>query len=138
MNIGKTKEFYRNFQKQDLCDCAYCRNYIHEVKPAYPELSEYLERLGVDIEKPLETMPLEPDGSGYIEYAGPQYIVCGKPDDFVKTAIGSVYVDLAGSHPSTGMEAPHFVIELYPIRLKWVMGPGRENRNLRQESNVWS
>lgn len=73
----------------------------------------------MDIEKPLETMPLEPDEAGELEYAGPQYIVCGTPEGFTGNEIGSVQVQIAPSHPSTGMEEPHFVIELYPIKLKW-------------------
>ena len=73
----------------------------------------------MDIEKPLETLPLEPDGSGSLEYACAQYIVLGSPDDFTKTAVGPILADLAGAHPSTGVEEAHFVIELSPIRLKW-------------------
>ena len=50
-----------------------------------------------------------------------QYIVFGKPDDFAKVKVGSVDVSIAEMHPSTQTEEPHFVIEAYPIRLKWVM-----------------
>ena len=77
--------------------------------------------LGIDIEKPFETMPLEPDETGNIEYISAQYIICGEPDNFVKTIIGSVNVDVAGAHPSTQINEAHFVIEIYPVRLKWVM-----------------
>lgn len=66
-------------------------------------------------------MPLEPDKSGYIDYLRAQYIVFGKPDDFAKVKVGSVNVAIAEIHPSTQAEEPHFVIEAYPIRLKWVM-----------------
>ena len=66
-----------------------------------------------------KTMPLEPDETGQLEYAGPQYIVCGTPEGFTETQIGSVRIEIAASHPSTGVEEPNFVIELYPIRLKW-------------------
>ena len=30
-------------------------------------------------------------------------------------------LDIEKSHPETQMEAEHFVIEIYPIKLKWVM-----------------
>ena len=66
-------------------------------------------------------MPLEPDKSGYIDYLRAQYIVFLNPYDFAKTTVGSVNVDIAEMHPSTQTEEPHFVIEAYPIRLKWVM-----------------
>lgn len=119
MDAKKTRAFYSKLSSQDICDCAYCQNYIRRVRAAYPAAADYLSHLGVDIEKPLETMPLEPDEAGKLEYAGPQYIVCGTPEGFAETRIGSVHVAIASSHPSTGLEEPHFVIELYPIRLKW-------------------
>ena len=56
-------------------------------------------------------MPLEPNETGYIEYISAQYIVYGEPDDFVKTVIGSVNVDVAGVHPSTQINEAHFVIK---------------------------
>lgn len=121
MDVEKTKEFYNQMKADELCNCAYCQNYIREIKSTYPKVSEYLSRLGVDIEKPFETMPLEPDKSGYIEYISSQYIVCGTSDDFMKVAVDSVSVDIAESHPATTVEEVHFVVEIYPIRLKWVM-----------------
>ena len=45
----------------------------------------------------------------------------GEPDDFVKTVIGSVHVDVADTHPTAQINEAHFVIEIYPVRLKWVM-----------------
>lgn len=121
MNIEKTKEFYARLKRSDLCNCAYCQNYVREVKTTYPMLAEYLQGLGVDIEKPFETMPLEPDETRHIEYLCSQYIVCGEQEGFEKVTIDSVNVDIAGSHPSTEMGEAHFVIEIYPICLKWVM-----------------
>lgn len=119
MNIEKTRTFYDRITLRDLCSCAYCQNYIQGIRAAYPEAAEYLAGLGVDIEKPLETLPLEPDSLGFLEYAGAQYIVLGTPDGFTKTTVGSVLVDMAGAHPPTALEEAHFVIELSPIRLKW-------------------
>ena len=121
MDIEGTKSYYDHIINRDLCDCAYCQNYVREIKVTYPKVAEYLCSLGIDIEKPFETMPLEPDEAGYIEYISAQYIVYGEPDDFVKTVIGSVNVDVSDTHPSTQINEAHFVIEIYPIRLKWVM-----------------
>lgn len=39
----------------------------------------------------------------------------------VKTVIGSVNVDVSDTHPSIQINEAHFFIEIYPIRLKWVM-----------------
>lgn len=121
MDIEKTKAFYERFKSTDLCDCAYCQNYVREIKAAYPKVAEYLACLGVDIEKPFETMPLEPDGAGNMEYICAQYIVCGEPDDFAGTVIDSVSVDVAQIHPSTQVEQAHFVMEIHPVCLKWGM-----------------
>lgn len=121
LDIEGTKSYYDHIINRDLCDCAYCQNYVREIKVTYPKVAEYLCSLGIDIEKPFETMPLEPDEAGYIEYISAQYIVYGEPDDFVKTVIGSVHVDVADTHPTTQINEAHFVIEIYPVRLKWVM-----------------
>lgn len=71
MDFEKTKEYYEQLASSDLCQCAYCRNYVKEVKKSYPLVSKYLENIGVDIEKPLKDS--------------------------------------------------HFIIEIFPIILKWVM-----------------
>ena len=115
MNIEKTREFYRDFD--DLCDCAYCRNYIREIKKSYPELDSYLKRIGVDIEKPFEIMPGEPIG-GFIEYLGAQYILIGNKDDFRKVKLKNITIDLAKEFPDPGIDGEYFVIEIYPIKLK--------------------
>ncbi len=121
MDIERTKLYYKQKSSSDICDCAYCQNYVREIKTTYPKVAEYLFSLGIDIEKPFETMPLEPDENGYIKYISSQYVVFGMPDDFVKTVIDSVDVVIANSHPSTFINEDHFVIEIYPILLKWVM-----------------
>ena len=76
MNKFKTENYYRELNKDSLCSCDYCRNYYKEVKAAYSELSDHLAGMGVDIEKPFETIPLEPY-EGNIEYIAVQYIVIG-------------------------------------------------------------
>lgn len=118
MTIEKTRDFYRDFN--DICDCAYCRNYINEVRKTYPNLAEYLNKLGVDIEKPFETMPGEPDG-GYIDYLGVQYILIGNKEEFRKAKLGQVTIDLADSFPDPGIDDNYYVIEIYPIKLKWTI-----------------
>lgn len=102
MDTEKTRAFYSQLSGKDICGCAYCQNYVRQIRAAYPEAADYLSRLGVDVEKPLETMPLEPDETGQLEYAGPQYIVCGTPEGFTETQIGSVRIEIAASHPRHG------------------------------------
>lgn len=123
MDIKKTEDFYKTMDTDYyICKCDDCQNYIKEIKHSYPLLSDYLQSIGVDIEKPFETVPLEPDKEGYIEYIGVQYIVLGSRNAFAPTMISDVKIDITESHPRTNVEGEHFVIELQPIRLKWVIG----------------
>lgn len=121
MHIEKTKAFYQQLESGELCDCVYCQNYIREIKSAYPEAAEFLSQLGVNIEKPFEVMLPESDEADTVVYPCVQYIIYGTPDDFTETTIGSVHIGIAGPHPSTAIKEEHFVIEIAPIRLKWVM-----------------
>lgn len=118
MNIEKTRQYYAGLTDENICDCAYCQNYVHEIKAAYPDLSEYLASLGVDIEKPFETMPVEPE-NGKMFYCGVQYIVLGTAEHFKDTLIDGVRVFVTDSHPMTNIKDDHFVIEVAPIYLKW-------------------
>lgn len=119
MSIEKTRDFYKDFD--DLCDCAYCRNYIREIKKSYPNLDLYLEQIGVDIEKPFETMPGEPE-NGFIEYFGVQYIVIGDKKNFSTRKFGEVAIRLAKSYPDPNLYGKYYVVELGPIKLEWTIG----------------
>ena len=35
LDIEKVKSYYNQIRSEDLCDCDFCRNNIHEVKAAY-------------------------------------------------------------------------------------------------------
>lgn len=118
MNIEKTRDFYKTYD--DLCDCAYCRNYIREIKKSYPDLVAFLDKIGVDVEKPFETMPGEPENN-FIEYFGVQYLVMGDKIDFSKTKLGEIAIDLAKSFPDPGLDCNYYVIEVGPIKLKWTI-----------------
>ena len=86
MDKIKTENYYKALNNENLCSCDYCRNYYKEAKETYPELSDYLARMGIDIEKPLETMPLEPY-EGAIEYIAVQYIALGNVSVFILSII---------------------------------------------------
>lgn len=119
MNIEATRTYYENMLLTDLCDCNYCQNYIKEIKKTYPLVANYLEAIGVNIEKPFETMPLEPDNNK-IEYIAAQYIVFGDFENFKETTISNVSIQIANSYPNTNINEKHFVIEISPIILNWV------------------
>lgn len=118
MDVQKTKAFYEETGTEDLCQCAYCRNYVQHISSAYPEVAEFLETLGADIEKPFETSPLEPE-NGYLDYISAQYIIMGSKEGFRNSMISEVSIRIAESHPAADIPEEHFVIELFPIRLSW-------------------
>lgn len=121
MDIKRTKTYYQRLNIKDMCQCTYCLNYYQEVEKEYPGLSKYLKTFGIDIQKPFETMPLEVDDKGYIEYICAQYIVFGSKIDFKSNVVKGVEINIAEPHPSTDISEEHFVIEISPIRLKWII-----------------
>ena len=120
INIPKTIEYYHSITEASMCDCNYCRSYRWQVKSAYPQVTEYLTALGIDIEKPFETSPLDPDENGMLEYCCCQYIAFGKCKPEYYHKVGDVEFRIATSYPSIGIEQEHFVIELFPIKLKYI------------------
>ena len=121
VDVSATKDYYNSITDSTLCDCSYCRNYRLQIKSAHPEVATYLETWGIDIEKPFETSPLEPDENGTLEYCGCQYIVFGSCNPEYHHRIGNVEFRVATSYPSTGIEQEHFVIEFFPIKLRSVI-----------------
>ena len=120
VDASRTKAYYDAITVSSLCDCAYCRSYRYQVKAAFPKVAEYLASLGVDIEKPFETSPLEPDEAGMLVFCGCQYIVLGNCRAEYHRRIDGVEVRVAVSYPQTGLEQEHFVLELFPIQLPYI------------------
>ena len=118
MNVEKTRQYYAELTDADICDCAYCQNYVREIKGAYPDLATHLASYGVDIEKPFEAMPIEAE-NGQMFYSGVQYVILGKADEFKESSVGKARVLITDSHPMTGIMEDHFVIEISPVFLKW-------------------
>ncbi len=119
MDLEKTRAFYSRISSGDVCGCAYCQNYVRRDQGGLSRSGGLPVPPGRGRGKAPGDHAPEPDETGQLEYAGPQYIVCGTPEGFTETQIGSVRIEIAASHPATGVEEPNFVIELYPIRLKW-------------------
>ena len=118
VNILKTKNYYHSITDASLCDCGYCRSYRLQVKSEYTKVARYLELFGIDITKPYETSAMEPDDKGILEYCCCQYIVFGNCAMEYHHKIDEVEFRVATSYPGTGIEQEHFVIELFPIKLK--------------------
>ena len=121
VNIEKTKQYYDSLEYQLLCECNYCKNYYSQVKAEYPKVASYLDSLGIDIEKPFEVSPLEPNENNILEYCTCQYIVFGSCPDTYSYQIDDVEFRVAESYPNTGRKEEHFVLEFYPIKLKMIV-----------------
>ncbi|WP_461815671.1 hypothetical protein [Faecalimonas sp.] len=117
VNVHQNIAYYSHLPEKALCDCVYCKNYYSQVKSAYPEVAAYLLRLGIDIEKPFETSPLEPQ-NGYLTYCCCQYIAFGSCSDTFYHKIGNVEFRKATSYPNTHITEQHFVLDVWPITLK--------------------
>ena len=119
IDIQKTKSYYSALPETSLCDCGYCKNYRSQIRAAYPEVASYLAHLGIDIEKPFETSPLEPDSEGTLLYCACQYIVFGTCRENYQHEIDAVTFRIANSYPSTGISDEHFILEFSPVSLKF-------------------
>ncbi len=117
VDVEKTRRYYTRLSGDKLCNCSYCQNYYAQIKSAYPQVAKYLSSLGIDIEKPFETSPLEPE-NGNLEYCACQYIAFGSCSETYTHKIGDVAFRKAGSYPGTGIAEQHFVLEFSPVILK--------------------
>ena len=118
VNAEKTRAYYAALREEDLCDCAYCRNFRREMAGAYPEVAAYLATLGVEAEKAFETSPLEPE-DGFLPYCGCEYVVFGHCEEDYFHEIGGVTVRPTAFYPRTGLMEAHFVLSVSPICLPW-------------------
>lgn len=124
LDIKRTKEYYQKLTPDFPCQCDYCKNYCKEIKAAYPKVAAYLESIGVDIELPSETAPMDPDENGAITYIFAQYDVYGDGEGFEEREISGVRIHLTENHPAFAdeeMEKECVVVELTPITLPWTI-----------------
>lgn len=119
IDIAKTKDYYEKIPANELCDCAYCVNFRKHIRAVYPALTAYLDSLGVDIEKPLETTPLEPDKNHTLLYACVEYPVIGTCESDFETKIGDTEIRVGTSYPTPDPEPgdAYFVLDCFSINL---------------------
>ena len=115
IDIGKTKEYYNSLSSGLLCDCDYSKLYYAKSRKEFCELALWLDKYGVDIEKPFEVISLEPDDNGMLDYIGVQYIVFGNFKNDNSYYVGDFNIKIADSHPNTGISDEHFVLEVIPM-----------------------
>ncbi len=107
MDIEKTRAYYINYSRKDTCQCEYCQNLIDEIRAAYPELSLFLDSIGVDIERPFEaSLPYEYKKGIWI-FPFVQYLVAGNTDGFKETTIKDITVGICTSINNCSMNGSY-------------------------------
>ena len=63
VDTEKTREFYRNDQGADECNCLYCHNFVEAIKSLDTNVLQLFQRLGIRLEKPahLSDIPISDD-----------------------------------------------------------------------------
>ena len=122
VDVEKTKHYY---QTHSLCECDGCRNFYGQVRQVYPELAEFLQKFGADVEKPDETPWWAVDGR--IEYT-PFYTVIGTAafSRACEINLGTMQLLITrGEDPlhyiPNEQKEPYFVIGVYNLDLPWVL-----------------
>lgn len=115
IDIVKTREYYNSLSLGLLCDCDYCKLYYAKSRKEFSELALWLDKYGVDIEKPFEVMSLEPDDNGMLDYIGVQYIVFGNFKNDNSYYVGDFNIKIADSHSHIEIGDEHFVPGVIPI-----------------------
>ena len=115
IDIVKTREYYNSLSSGLLCDCDYCKLYYAKSRKEFSELALWLDKYGVEMEKPLGVISIEPDESGMLDYIGVQYIVFGTFSNYNSYYVGDFNIKIADSHPNTGISDEHFVLEVIPM-----------------------
>jgi hypothetical protein len=59
VDFAKTME-HTSLLSADHCVCGYCVNYYLAIRELYPALCSFLGQFGLDLEGPVELMPIEP------------------------------------------------------------------------------
>ncbi len=104
----------------DHCDCGYCRNYYTTVQKAYPSLNPFLLDFGINIEGPVDFLPIEPN------LCIVSYAVCGRivAQGSGLINLGAVSLSVQNSTEldyTLSCAEPYFVFTTNPLKLPWVL-----------------
>lgn len=126
LDYNATKE-YREIHEYK-CDCAYCRNYYKVFKSEYPKTSAFIEEFGLDINFPLEAMPMPYDNKDKIMEYTVYYPVKGEmSNDVLDLNLEELDIrlfkglDSNNPCPNPKMEEPYLLIEINGVKLPWVL-----------------
>lgn len=115
-----TNRKYYARQKQDRCDCAWCRNFYKTVDVAYPNLRSFLDRFAVRVDAPDEMISFSP------VLCSNYYVVCGS---IISRGEEPITVDGITIEPQTAAQAmvntqldgPVFFLYAGCMTLPWVL-----------------
>ena len=104
----------------DHCECGYCKNYYQAVRQCYPSLVPYLLRFGINIEGPVDFLPIEPT------LCIVSYAVCGRILTHGKNLIdlGDISLSVQQSSEldySLSCGDPYFVFTTNALKLPWLL-----------------
>lgn len=126
VDIDRSRAYNSSLPK---CDCADCRNFYAAIDERYPELRPFLERFGIDVERPEELWCME-DRKEPLVYQS-YYTVNGKIQK-----LGNYEIDAGHAHilpmrrdqvalpnPDCDRDDPdgYFVLSVMDIMLPWVL-----------------
>lgn len=108
VDIKKTKHYYDNYD--DVCDCNACKYYTENVAEKFPNLKDFLESIGADINKPFDTSWINDDN--HIIYLSVQYVIFGNWGEEDKINFDEFVITKSDNHPNTNIKGDHFVLHI--------------------------
>ena len=116
VQIENTEKWYK--EENELCQCDYCRVFRKSFRSCYGATADLLSFYGVDVTKPLEISPAEPEGD-MITYNTVQYVLKGSTNITRNHLIEGLVMHKAEAYPSYKRAENTFVIQLEGVRLPW-------------------
>lgn len=126
VDMEATKSYLDIYNEQ--CQCMYCKNYLKTFADEYPEATIMLQKLGINIDYPLEILDYFWNKNGNKRVYESYYSVKGELFEdktilYDEDAIITLYRYDTDAHiyANTGMEKPYFIAAVTNIELPWVL-----------------
>lgn len=116
VQIENTKKWYKENFEQSQSD--YCKAFRKSFSSTYAATADLLSFYGVDVTRPLEISPAEPEGD-MITYNSVQYVLKGSCTITRNHLIEGLIMRNTDTHPSYQQAENTFVIKLEGVRLPW-------------------
>lgn len=121
-DIVETSDSYK---KDMFCDCAYCKNFRATADLLTDEIKIFLIQFGIDIYKPIEAWSTNANKNKnlveYVLYYAVNGTATSKEGFEIDFDNINIVVQKADNSPTTNMNEPYFVFELFNVWLPWVV-----------------